>query len=513
MNMDATTAVRSADGVALVDGTSTEFRLPSLPIQVARAAPGQKLRSGTRLRAALVWIDAIGFILSFGVVLWLPTPAGIAPPIEARVSLATWMVAIATGLVCQRVQRMYLARVCAVREVELARTGRSAVVAALAAGSIAHLAGSPVPVTRLALGAILAFMVVGLGRGVFAALLRERRARGLWSRPLVLVGTNDEARQLADLLETHPEFGYRISGVVGDRHERQRLLPELPYLGPIDRTAEVLRASGDDGVLISASVVDPAERKTLIRELLAQGVHVHLSSGLQGVDARRIRPLPIAQEPLYYIETPAPRRLSLVAKRVMDLTIGTLLFLLTLPVIMVAAIAIKLNDRGPVFFRQVRIGQHGKPIVVTKLRTMVPDAGQMLGDLADVNERDGVLFKLTDDPRRTRVGRVLEAASIDELPQLMSVISGTMSLVGPRPALPSEVARFDEDHMARHDLPPGVTGLWQVQSRDNPSFAAYRRLDLFYIENWSLIMDIAILFETVTSVSGRLLNKIGRRHR
>jgi exopolysaccharide biosynthesis polyprenyl glycosylphosphotransferase len=481
----------------LAEGTK-EFRLPSLPIQVARPTPNQqKARSGTWLRAALVWIDALGFVLSFGMVLWLTMPAAIAPPIDPRLSWATWIVAVTTGLVLQRVQRLYLARVCAVREVELARTGRSAVVAA--------------PVARLALGAVVTFTVVGLARGVYAALLRERRARGLWSRPLVLVGTNDEARQLADLLETHPEFGYRISGVVGDRHDRQRLLPEVPYLGPIDRTAEVLRASGDDGVLISASVVDTAERKTLIRELLAQGVHVHLSSGLQGVDARRIRPLPIAQEPLYYIETPAPRRLSLAVKRMIDITVGSVLFLLTLPIIMVAAIAIKLTDRGPVFFRQVRIGQHGKPIVVTKLRTMVPDAGELLPDLADANERDGVLFKLTNDPRRTRVGRLLEAASLDELPQLMSVITGTMSLVGPRPALPSEVARFDEDHMARHDLPPGVTGLWQVQSRDNPSFAAYRRLDLFYIDNWSLIMDLAILFETVTSVAGRILNKIARR--
>ncbi len=511
--METTTAVRSADGVILADGTATEFRLPSLPIQVARPAPGQKARSGARLRAALVWIDTLGFIVAFGAALWLPLPAAIASPIEARLAWATWIVAVATGLVVQRMQRLYLARVCAVREVELARTGRSAAIAALAAGAVAHISGSPAPVARLALGAVLAFTVVGLARGVFAAILKERRARGLWSRPLVLVGTNDEARQLADLLETHPEFGYKITGVVGDRHERQRLLPELPYLGPIDRTAEVLRASGDDGVLISASVVDPAERKTLIRELLAQGVHVHLSSGLQGVDARRIRPLPIAQEPLYYIETQDPRRLSLVAKRLMDIVVGSMLLILSLPIVAVAAIAIKLQDGGSVFFRQVRIGQHGKPIVVTKLRTMVPDAGQMLGDLADENERDGVLFKLTDDPRRTSVGRVLEAASLDELPQLMSVITGTMSLVGPRPALPSEVARFDDDHMARHDLPPGVTGLWQVQSRDNPSFAAYRRLDLFYIDNWSLIMDIAILFETLTSVAGRVVNKVARRNR
>jgi lipopolysaccharide/colanic/teichoic acid biosynthesis glycosyltransferase len=193
----------------------------------------------------------------------------------------------------------------------------------------------------------------------------------------------------------------------------------------------------------------------------------------------------------------------------MDVAVSGALLLLAAPVLAVVAVAIKLDDRGPVFFRQERVGLQGRRFRIWKLRTMVPDAESLLIDLRDQNERDGPLFKVTHDPRRTRVGRFLEATSLDELPQLFNVLRGDMSLVGPRPALPSEVAEFDEELLARQTVRPGITGLWQVEARDNPSFWAYRRLDLFYVENWSVSLDVAIVLATAGALLTRL--RPGRR--
>ena len=164
------------------------------------------------------------------------------------------------------------------------------------------------------------------------------------------------------------------------------------------------------------------------------------------------------------------------------------------PLLAAAACLIKLDDHGPVFHRQKRIGLDGRAFVIYKLRTMTVKHEMTSLNLADLNERvDGPLFKSTRDPRVTRIGRYLRASSIDELPQLWNVLSGSMSLVGPRPALPEETAQFDADLLRRLTVRPGLTGLWQIEARDNPSFNAYRRLDLHYVDNWSLLLDLNIL--------------------
>ena len=189
------------------------------------------------------------------------------------------------------------------------------------------------------------------------------------------------------------------------------------------------------------------------------------------------------------------------------MTLSSTLLIASAPVLAAAALLIKLEDRGPVFFRQERVGRRGETFTMLKLRTMIPNAEEIREPLLQSNERGGPLFKLEKDPRRTRIGRILETASVDELPNLFNVLRGEMSLVGPRPALPSEAAEFDEDLLARQSVPPGITGLWQVEARDNPSFYAYKRLDIFYVENWSLTLDIAIIFATVKHVMLRVVKK------
>ena len=189
-----------------------------------------------------------------------------------------------------------------------------------------------------------------------------------------------------------------------------------------------------------------------------------------------------------------------MVKRAIDLLGAVIGGFLALPILLLAWVAVRLEDGGPVIYRQTRIGLDGKPFVVYKLRTMAVDSGEG-GDLTMLNERtDGPLFKASHDPRVTRVGATMRALSIDELPQLFNVLTGTMSLVGPRPALPHEVAQFDAELLRRHTVKPGITGLWQLEARDNPSFHAYRRLDLLYVDNWSIGLDLVILVATVPMV-------------
>jgi lipopolysaccharide/colanic/teichoic acid biosynthesis glycosyltransferase len=200
---------------------------------------------------------------------------------------------------------------------------------------------------------------------------------------------------------------------------------------------------------------------------------------------------------------------ALLVKRFVDVICSTLLLVVTAPILLAAALWIKLEDGGPVIFRQTRIGKDGRRFQLFKLRSMVVDAEARLAEIRHRNERlDSPLFKLEADPRVTRAGRFLRATSIDELPQLFNVLRGDMTLVGPRPALAEEVASFDEELLRRLRVTPGVTGLWQVKARENPSFEVYRDLDLFYVENWSLSMDLAILASTAASVLVRAVRQL-----
>ncbi len=211
-------------------------------------------------------------------------------------------------------------------------------------------------------------------------------------------------------------------------------------------------------------------------------------------------------------------RWRLAIKRTFDVAVAVVALALALPVIALAALAIRAHDGGDVFFRQRRVGRNGAAFTIYKLRTMVPDAEAMLPSLLDRNERQGPLFKLAGDPRVTPVGRVLRATSLDELPQLFNVIRGDMSLVGPRPALPREVEQFGSQLLARHEVLPGITGLWQLHGRDDPDFSVYERLDIEYVNRWSLKMDAMIVLRTVSTVvarsaaSFRSVSTPGHRH-
>ncbi len=464
------------------------------------------------LRRALLVIDALCVMAAWLTVILLPAAFGSRTGWAARhVAVGVAVLTVGT-LVVIGWQKLYLARVCGVRAVETAGLGRAAALSGLAAYVVAGVVDEPLSLRAVAAGTILAFILLTVGRGAYGGWLRRVRIQGRYCRPVILIGSGAEGFELARLVDQHPELGFRLCGVVGERPDPSTWLPDVPWLGDLDATASLLESEGANGVMIAASDVGADDLNRLSRDLLLAGAHVHISSGLRGIDHRRLRALPLAHEPLFYLEQNTLSRWQRVLKRSIDLSASVVLLVLAAPLLALAAVAVKLGDRGPVFFRQARVGRDGRTFTLYKLRTMVPDAEERLVDLTHSNQRrGGPLFKLVADPRRTRVGHILERTSIDELPQLWNVIRGEMSLVGPRPALPHEVAQFDDGLLARHRVPPGITGLWQVEGRDNPAFDVYRRLDLFYVENWSLGLDLAIIFATLQAVFGRILHQVRLR--
>jgi exopolysaccharide biosynthesis polyprenyl glycosylphosphotransferase len=285
--------------------------------------------------------------------------------------------------------------------------------------------------------------------------------------------------------------------------------PELTWHGDLGVGPETIRRTGATEVIIDSRELTGEELSQGVHTFSADDLHVHVASGLRGVQQRRLTVNPMADEVYLHV---APARLTprqIRTKRVLDVVLGSVALILFAPILAVSAAVIWLGDRGPILFRQERVGRDGGTFTLYKLRTMVVDAESRREELEAANQRSGPLFKLSDDPRVTRFGRLARATSIDEIPQLFNVLQGHMSLVGPRPALPSEVAEFDDDLRRRTQVKPGITGLWQVEARDSENFDLYRRYDLLYVDNWSVSLDLAILARTVAAVGLRGLSAIG----
>jgi exopolysaccharide biosynthesis polyprenyl glycosylphosphotransferase len=460
-----------------------------------------------RLRATLVTLDVMAAVLA-----WSLATAGV---MRAGASLSPLLVllpvVVAPALTVALItwQRLYLARVCSVRSVEIQRLGRVSVATGATIYVGSQMLSVTVPLALTVAGTVIMFGALLLGRSWYRSWLASHRRAGRYSRRVVLVGANDDAAALHRIALEHAELGYRVVGVVAPR-EDAGVVPAL-WLGDLDDVVRVTELTGATGALIVATALSTQQVNDVSRKLLEADKHVQISSGLRGISTKRLKTTSLAHEPLLYVEQAGLSNWQLRVKRAMDLALSGVALVLTAPVLAVAAAAIKLEDGGSLLFSQERIGRDSVPFKVYKLRTMVPDAEQRLAELRDQNQRDGgPLFKLASDPRVTRVGKLLRASSIDELPQLLNVLRGDMSLVGPRPALAREVEQFDEQLRARTLVLPGITGMWQVEARDNPAFGPYRRLDLFYVENWSVTLDFGILVATVGVVVGRTLRAFAR---
>lgn len=463
-------------------------------------------RASSTLRILLLSLDVGGGFLGWLAALeWtVPRYAGRG---SGKVILAAAGIALGTVAVFAT-QRLYRSRVCASRSAELTALARSSTVVALAVAWLNGTMSLRAPAITGLVGAVTSFGLVAVLRGGYSGWLRHCRVQGHFTRRICLLGSADESLGLLRLMSEHPELGYEVVAAFGDPDDWAGRQSEVPVYRLSSDVARSVLGIGASGVFVGATAFTPDELERLVRDLGARGLHLQMSTGLSRVGCQRVRPLPLSNRLLLYVESSRPPLWLPAAKRAVDLLIASLALLAALPLLAVAAIAIKLEDGGPILYRQERVGRDGELFRLIKLRTMVAGAGEQVEGLVEFNQRDGPLFKLSWDPRVTRTGRFLRTTSIDELPQLINVLKGEMSLVGPRPSLPSEAEQFDTDLRERTSVPPGITGLWQVEARDSPSFEDYRRLDLFYIDNRSLTMDVQILVATLRVVVSRAVRTL-----
>ncbi len=347
----------------------------------------------------------------------------------------------------------------------------------------------------------LAVMVLTAEREAVRRVFKALRRRGRLFRRVIIVGANGEAESLCGLLSENPWLGYRVVGVVDDQAPLgSELYDGQPVLGRVAEVLDLAHTTGVTGVVVATTAVSTETSNRLARQLTDAGIHVELSSSLRDIAAERLTVSPLGRCPVIYVEPIRRNGWRAAAKRSFDVVVSATVLVAAAPLLVAAAVATKLDSPGPVLFRQQRLGRNGQPFNFVKFRTMVPVAEDMVAQLHALNEADGPLFKIREDPRVTRVGRIMRRYSIDELPQLWNVLRGEMSLVGPRPALPREMAAWAPELHNRLRVKPGVTGMWQVSGRSDCSFAEYMRLDLYYVDNWSLWSDLAIVAKTVPTV-------------
>ena len=472
----------------------------------------RRTRSERSIRRQLFLGDVTAVSLAWGI------PMLFQSRLNPNHSVGVWLAAVISTLAAMQMGRLYQPWVCSEFSRQAARIIAATAVGGVVLAASGWLSGDrfSVPAAPAVEGTICAAALIIVLRWRFSRSLKSKRAEGHFLQTVVLIGANEDAAAIWQMLSDEPELGYRVGGIVG-RQAQVAPWRGIPHRSSLTDLPQLAGEVGAEGVILVGSAVTSAETAAAVRSSLACGLHVQFWPGLAGVLSSRIRTAPVSGLPMLYIEAHTPPAWHHAAKRAIDVVTAAVLLPLSLPVLLLTAIAIRLQDGGPILYRHVVIGRYGIQTEVLKFRTMVPNAAQMQDHLSEMNEREGgPLFKASNDPRVTRIGRLLRDTSIDELPQLWDVLTGRMSLVGPRFAMPKEAAQFDEELQRRTNMRPGITGLWQTEARDNPSFSAYRRLDLLYVDNWSLGLDLAIIANTGHAVTARAVRAIlprGGHHR
>ena len=351
----------------------------------------------------------------------------------------------------------------------------------------------------LALLFVLQPLVTIGGRAVLRAAFEAHRRGGRDPRFMLVAGTGRLAQDFADRVEGHPGLGLHIIGHLAVREERRHQVTR-PILGSVDQIEEILHSRVVDEVAVCL----PPEAAHYLEPItgLAAGEGKTVRIPVDPVE--EILPSAVQEEFDGFLVRSlihdGQREAGLALKRAIDI-VGALVGLVALsPLLLIVAGMIRFGDGAPVLFRQTRVGLHGRPFTIYKFRTMIVDAESRLDEVRHLNERSGAAFKAADDPRMTKIGRWLRKTSVDELPQLWNVLVGSMSLVGPRPPLPDEVAEYDVWHRRRLSMKPGITGLWQVEARHEPDFDRWVEHDLVYIDGWSIWLDVKILLKTIPAL-------------
>lgn len=355
-------------------------------------------------------------------------------------------------------------------------------------------------------GYLLVALPIGLGlllisRWLWRKRLHRWRERYSHVYRTLVVGDPDKSAHIAAEISKNKYAGFGLVGAVTKSGNDGELLPGLPVVADYDGLlAAAVEHQVDTLIITSADSISPKRMRSIGWELERRGIDMIVTVALTDIAGQRIHTRPIAGLPLIHVEHPRFTGRKLFVKRMFDLIVSALILLVLSPLLLVLALLVRLGSRGPVFFLQERVGLDGRRFKMWKFRSMVADAEDRLPGLLDQSDGNGMLFKLKNDPRVTPVGAVLRKYSLDELPQLFNVLRGEMSLVGPRPPLPREVDQYADFEQRRLMVKPGITGLWQVSGRSNLSWDDSVRLDLYYVENWSMVGDMLILMRTVKTV-------------
>lgn len=414
-------------------------------------------------------------------------------------SIALTLVAAAVTLLIMERRALYAGRPTLPRTEEIARVFVSVLGGAASIAVAAAFLDWVIGAWELAIGGALVFGARTLQRGLLRTLGTEL-PNMVTAERVVIVGAGHEAKELAELIVDHPEARFELIGIVGNLGVAERNGLADNWIGPTGRLIELMHQHEVTGAIVTATGFRGEQFRNITRELFGSGYEVHLTTGVSRMWEGRFDVRSLSHEPLIVMGRNDPAPWQYLAKRALDIVGGSIAIILASPIMIAAGLAIKLEDRGPVTYTARRAGRRGGYFEMYKFRSMVTNADEMKQEMEAQNERTGPLFKMTNDPRITRVGKIIRETSIDELPQLFNVVRGDMSLVGPRPALPEEEKVFDEELRERFRVRPGITGLWQVEARSNAAFNAYRRLDLHYVENWNIGLDVRILLATAEQV-------------
>jgi exopolysaccharide biosynthesis polyprenyl glycosylphosphotransferase len=458
---------------------------------IRRYATGLRIGLMALDAASAVLIAAVAFLLTSAPAPEMAVGRTLAPGLLALFGLA-WVWSLAA-------QDLYRLRVRLSARAEVLAVGRAVAVFAFAAVVVLTMLTLTVLVSVVLLALPTLAIAAILTRATLRKAFREARRRGRNLRSVLVIGTGEPALAFDTKLAEHWELGLRVEGFLGPGARKPQLGER--YFGEIDRLPFILHERVIDEVAICLPSATRSEIDELSEMAMAEGKIVRIPTELPEHMIGTAYVEDLDGQPIVSLVTGPDKAMALAVKRLIDIGGATLGLIVLSPVFAVVAIAIGLTDGRPILFRQPRVGLRGRTFMVVKFRTMSKDADSQRAALRQYNEVSGnAAFKMSDDPRITRIGRVLRRTSIDELPQLWNVLRGEMSLVGPRPHPLDDVAGYDPWHRRRLTMKPGITGLWQIAGRREPDFDRWVRFDLEYIDHWSLWLDLRLLIRTIPAM-------------
>jgi exopolysaccharide biosynthesis polyprenyl glycosylphosphotransferase len=473
--------------------------------EIDRPWPAARRRRGWLMRRLLLAADVVGLVIAYAVALELARPSSTADRVAPIWEFVTFVATLPLWILLARIYGLY--------DRDEERTDHSTVddvvgifqVVTLGTWSflvLTHVVGLPYPnLSRLVVFWLLAIVLVSVLRAASRAIGRRQAA---YVQNVIIVGSGSVARLLADKIEKHPEYGLRVVGFVDKDDRVAAFNKKTPMLGTTDDLPRLVNEYGAQRVAIAFSTDSHDQTLRVIRAMQHKDVQIDIVPRMFEVLGTNVQMHTIEGMPLVGLPSPHLSGSARFLKRSFDVVASSLGLLLLSPLFLVVSLLIKLDSRGPVLFRQVRMGEGNRTFRVCKFRTMVADAEELKADVAHLNmhsAEDPRMFKVPEDPRVTRVGRLLRRWRVDELPQLLNVLSGRMSIVGPRPLILDEDQHVSSWARRRLDLKPGMTGLWQVLGASDIPFEEMTKLDYLYVTNWSLREDLRLILLTLPALT------------